>query len=325
MEACLFDVQSLVKTIQSLQLSKANKKNGEGQFLTCMISTQGIKLSNSTLSKDVYCCSWLRKNIFKKYVYEADQTNCSRFEICLGTILNCIQVFGLDAKMVILTYDHVSLHLSITDDDGAVTDCSLCTYNVSEETDELYYSNFIDCKNVAIFDLDYVTMFPIILKELLKDLCDVGRSESKIKIEFHPINQEQTCILSFSCSVEGKECIWEFSDDHNVFTRCRIVQSHHYFYSLKSLSQLEKSLNVCSLLRIVIGNNGLLNLQMAIKNDSQNVAIGGTCNSNIEKRNSECDEKKYQQIFNTEFIILPVNYIQEEDYNYQINNSDFKL
>lgn len=180
MEACLFDVQSLVKTIQSLQLSKANKKNGEGQFLTCMISTEGIKLSNSTLSKDVYCCSWLKKNVFKKYICEVNETNCSRFEICLGTFLNCIQVFGLDAKMVILTYDSVSLHLSITDDDGAVTDCSLCTYNVSDETEELHYLNFLDCKNVTILEMDYVIMFPIILRELLKDLCDVGRPESKV-------------------------------------------------------------------------------------------------------------------------------------------------
>ncbi|KAH8584725.1 uncharacterized protein ELE39_000676 [Cryptosporidium sp. chipmunk genotype I] len=180
MEACILDVQSLVKTIQSLQLSKANKKSNEGQFLTCMVSTQGIKLSNSTLSKDVYCCSWLKKNIFKKYLYEENQANCSRFEICLSTILNCIQVFGLDAKMVILTYDNVSLHLSITDDDGAVTDCSLCTYNLSEQTDEFYYSNFLDSKNVAILDMDYAIIFPTILKDLLKDLCDFGKSESKV-------------------------------------------------------------------------------------------------------------------------------------------------
>lgn len=179
MEACLFDVQSLVKTIQSLQLSKTNKKNGEGQFLTCMISAQGIKLSNSTLSKDVYCCSWLKKNLFKKYVYEPSKKSCSRFEICLATILNCIQVFGLDAKMVILTYDDVSLHLSITDDDGAVTDCNLCTYNVSEETEEMYL-NLFDFKDSSILEMDYVILFPSILRELLKDLCDVGKPESKV-------------------------------------------------------------------------------------------------------------------------------------------------
>lgn len=64
---------------------------------------------------------------------------------------------------------------------------------------------------------------------------------------------------------------------------------------------------------------------MAIKNDSQNVVKGGTCNSNIEGRSPEHDDNKYQQIFNTEFIIFPINYVQEEDYNYQINNNDFKL
>ncbi|OII74676.1 uncharacterized protein cubi_00229 [Cryptosporidium ubiquitum] len=307
MEACLFDVQSLVKAIQSLQLSKANKKNGEGQFLTCIISAQGIKLSNSTLSKDVYCCSWLKKDVFKKYVYAANGTNCLRFEICLGTILNCIQVFGLDAKMVILTFDNVSLHLSITDDDGAVTDCSLCTYNISDETEELHYLNFLDYRNAAILELDYVIMFPIILKELLKDLCDVGRPESKIKIAFYPQNQAKPCILSFSCSVEGEECIWEFSDDHNVFAGCKILQNNYYFYSLRSLSQLEKSLSVCSLLRIKVGNNGLLYLQMVIKNDPNSTIKGSIYNLSTEECNSESEDKISQQVFNTEFIISPIN------------------
>ncbi|KAJ1604529.1 hypothetical protein OJ253_3623 [Cryptosporidium canis] len=306
MEACLFDVQSLVKTIQSLQLNKV-KKNTEEQFLTCIVSTQGIKLSNSTLSRDVYCCSWLRRNVFKKYVYEPNKNNCTRFEICLTTILNCIQVFGLDAKMVILTYDNASLHLSITDDDGAVTDCSLCTYNVSEETDGFYLSLF-DLKDDCSLGMDFVIIFPTILRELLKDLCDIGRTESKIKVEFHPQSRENTCIMSFSCSVEGEECVWEFSDDHNVFTGSKIAEHHCHFYSLKSLSQLEKSLSVCSLSRIQIRNNGLLFIQMAIENDPHGINRKQIHNLGVKNPSLEFEEKSSQQFFKTEFVIFPINH-----------------
>ncbi|KAF7456140.1 Repair protein Rad1/Rec1/Rad17 family protein [Cryptosporidium felis] len=281
MEAYLFDVSILIKTIQSLQLSKINKKGGEGQFLSCEISAKGIKLSNCTQGKDVYCCSWLKNDIFKKYRFNSDNNNNPKFEVCLNTFLNCIQVFGQDAKLVILTYDQVSLHLNITDDDGAVTDCNLCTYSIYDRSECLHEIYSMNRGDNSEQEMEYVIMFPNILRELIKDLYDIGRPE-----------------------IEGEKCKWEFSDDHNVFSGSRILKPHCYFYSMKSLSQLEKSLNVCSLVRIRVNNDGLLSIQMAIKNDVQNQ----NREDDDEESNLDINRKK-NQVFNTEFIILPINYM----------------
>lgn len=180
MEACLSEVPTLIKAIQSLQLSKVNKRNGEGQFLSCDISSQGIKLSNCTMGKDVYCCCWLRKSAFMSYNYHSDVSQVEGFNVCIGTLLNCIQVFGQDAKMIILTYDKVNLNLSITDDEGAITDCTICTYNLSEDMENLF--KFNDQNNINS-NMDYVVMFPVVLKDLLKDLCDIGRPETKVSFK----------------------------------------------------------------------------------------------------------------------------------------------
>lgn len=106
--------------------------------------------------------------------------------------------------------------------------------------------------------------------------------------------------------------MWEFSDDHNVFTGSKIAQYHCYFYSQRSLSQLEKSLSVCSLSRIKVGNNGLLFVQMAIKNDTHNINKGYIHNLSIEDCGPESEEENNQQFFNTEFVIFPINYVRDK-------------
>ena len=181
MEAYFSDLPILIKAIQSLQLSRVNKKGGEGQLLTCNISPLGIKFSNSTLGKDVYCCCWLRRDLFKRYKYECCEKDDISFDISYTALLNCIQVFGSDAKNVLITYDQVNLHLNITDDEGSNTECIICTYHTSEKIDgtvpisELNYLN-----NHA--DFDHIVMFPNILKELIKDISDIGKPESLVSL-----------------------------------------------------------------------------------------------------------------------------------------------
>ncbi|KAH8740398.1 hypothetical protein FG386_002910 [Cryptosporidium ryanae] len=179
MEAYFSDAPVLIKAIQSLQLSKVNKKGTEGQLLTCEISPFGIKFSNSTLGKDVYCCCWLRKDIFKKYKYELSHLETISFDISYTTLLNCIQVFGSDAKNLVITYDQVNLHLNITNDEGSNTDCIICTYHISENNDHIYQIPELNPINNCTH-FDHVVMFPNILKDLIKDISDIGRPESLV-------------------------------------------------------------------------------------------------------------------------------------------------
>lgn len=78
------------------------------------------------------------------------------------------------------------------------------------------------------------------------------------------------------------------------------------------MSQLEKSLNVCLLSRIKVGNNGLLFVQMAIKNDTHNINKGYIQNLSIENCSSDSEEENNQRLFNTEFIISPINYDRDK-------------
>ncbi|KAH7646977.1 hypothetical protein FG379_002668 [Cryptosporidium bovis] len=180
MEAYFSDLPVLIKAIQSLQLTKVNKRGSEGQFLTCDISKLGIKFSNSTIGKDVYCCCWLRKDTFKKYKYECYGSENISFNINYTALLNCIQVFGSDAKNLVLTYDKVNLHLNITDDEGSNTDCIICTYHISDND---YISQISDLNPISnSTHFDHVVMFPNVLKDLIKDISDIGRPESLVSL-----------------------------------------------------------------------------------------------------------------------------------------------
>ena len=125
----------------------------------------------------------------------------------------------------------------------------------------------------------------------------------QIKFELFPLNESSTCMMSFSCTVEGEDCVWEFSDNYNVFSGSNIKRYHCSSYSIKSISQLEKSLSVCSLLRIKVSERGLLAIQMVVKNDNNTIKEVKT----IEDKTSNTRNEKIQNIFNTEFIIQPVN------------------
>ncbi|EEA07836.1 uncharacterized protein CMU_029100 [Cryptosporidium muris RN66] len=328
MEAYLADVPTFIKAIQSLQLSRAIRKDGDGQFLTCSISTSGIKLSNHTTGKDVFCCCWLKKEIFKKFECLNELEN-SHFDICLNTLINCIQVFGLDAKMAILRYDNANLHLSITEDEGAMTDCVLCTYHTSEDICEIQrFMNTNDGyrSNGSSTNTDYIMIFPHVLRDLLKDLCDIAKNDSKVSCEYMQKNVYQVfyinmiynqmtlelfplnintspkhCVMSFSCKLDGEECCWELFDNHNVFPGYRIDQYHNHTYMIKSLFQIERALAVCSTLRIKINKEGLLAIQMIIKQD-----IHPT--KEVQSVNADAS-LKYINYYNTEVLILPVNKI----------------
>ncbi|KAK6587792.1 hypothetical protein RS030_81354 [Cryptosporidium xiaoi] len=110
-------------------------------------------------------------------------------------------------------------------------------------------------------------------------------------------------MMSFSCIVEGEECVWEFSDDHNVFSGSNINKYHCSSYFVKSITQLERSLSVCSLLRIKVNEKGLLVIQMVIKNDNHAIKDIKADDREI----SGTKDEKAQHIINTEFIIQPVN------------------
>ncbi|KAL7069459.1 hypothetical protein ACR3K2_00570 [Cryptosporidium serpentis] len=306
MEAYLADVPTFIKAIQSLQLSRATRKDGDGQFLTCSISTSGIKLSNHTTGKDVFCCCWLKKEIFKKFECLNELEN-SHFDICLNTLINCIQVFGLDAKMAILRYDNANLHLSITEDEGAMTDCVLCTYHTSEDICEIQrFMNTNDGyrSNGSGTSTDYIMIFPHVLRDLLKDLCDIAKNDSKIILELFPPNintSPKHCVMSLSCKLDGEECRWELFDNHNVFPGYRIDQYHNHTYMIKSLSQIERALAVCSTLRIKINKEGLLAIQIIIKQDIHPTKEAQSVNADTSL--------KYISYYNTEVLILPVNKI----------------